>query len=230
MTPVPKLEDRLRTALRRPDSFPWPDERGAFDQFRRGRARRGRSLAVRAGVAVIAVVALAAATPRLLPSRPAGPATPPGRVVSALAGGFEVTVPAGWTDLSRDRRIWFTGKDTGSGVGLRPMRRAPDTIVTIYTAILRPAQYPGTEPGGGDPAPSVSADRATLRGPAPPPTGPRFGWTTTRVPSAGVAGGTAGRTSGRPGWRRTRWPGTRSPGRTTAPRTRRAHRVPAGGP
>ena len=163
MTPVPKLEDRLRTALRRPDSFPWPDERGAFDQFRRGRARRGRSLAVRAGVAVIAVVALAAATPRLLPSRPAGPATPPGRVVSALAGGFEVTVPAGWTDLSRDRRIWFTGKDTGSGVGLRPMRRAPDTIVTIYTAILRPAQYPGTEPGGGDPAPSVSADRATLR-------------------------------------------------------------------
>jgi hypothetical protein len=33
----------------------------------------------------------------------------------------------------------------------------------VYTAVLSPAQYPGTDPGGGDPAPSVSADRSTLR-------------------------------------------------------------------
>jgi hypothetical protein len=71
-------------------------------------------------------------------------------------------VPAGWTDLGRDRRIFFTGKDTGSGVGLRPMRRAPDTRVTVYTAILSPAQYPGTEPGR-DPDPSVTADPAARK-------------------------------------------------------------------
>jgi hypothetical protein len=48
MTPGPRLEDRLRAALRRPDGSPWPDEHGAFDQFQRRRARRGRALAARA--------------------------------------------------------------------------------------------------------------------------------------------------------------------------------------
>jgi hypothetical protein len=162
MTQGPQLEDRLRAALRRPEGSRWPDEHGAFDQFLRRRARRGRTLATRAGVALVVALALAAVTPRLLPSSPAGPVTPPGRVVRAPAGGFEVAVPAGWTDLGRDRRLFFPGKDTGSGVGLRPMRRAPDTMVLVYTAILSPAQYPGIEPGG-DPDPSVTADPRTKR-------------------------------------------------------------------
>jgi hypothetical protein len=164
MTPEPRLEDRLRATLRRPESAPWPDEHGAFDRFLRRRARRGRALAVRGALALVVAVALAAGIPRLLP-RPVVPATPPGRLLQLPSGGFEVTVPAGWTDLSRSRRI-ASDRETGSGVGLRPMRRTTGTIgtmVTVSTAVLSPAQYPGTEPGGRDPAPSISADRTTIR-------------------------------------------------------------------
>jgi hypothetical protein len=51
MTQGPQLEDRLRVALRRPEGAGWPDEHGAFDRFLRRRARRGRALAARAGLA-----------------------------------------------------------------------------------------------------------------------------------------------------------------------------------
>jgi hypothetical protein len=165
MTPQARLEDRLRTILRRPEGSPWPDEHGAFDQFLRRRARRGRALAARGALALVVALVLAAGLPRLLPGRPVVPATPPvtGRPLQLPAGGFEVAVPAGWTDLLGSRRIFTPGSETGSGVGLRPMRRAPDTMVMLYTAVLHPAQYPGAEPGGGDPAPSVSADRSTHR-------------------------------------------------------------------
>jgi hypothetical protein len=162
MTQGPQLEDRLRVALRRPEGAGWPDEHGAFDRFLRRRARHGRALAARAGLALVVALALAAVMPRLLPRGPAGPVAPPGRVVRAPAGGFEAAVPAGWTDLARDRRILFPGKETGSGIGLRPMRRAPDTRVTVYTAILSPTQYPGIEPGA-DPDPSVTADPTTKK-------------------------------------------------------------------
>jgi hypothetical protein len=167
MTPEPRLEDRLRASLHRPETSPWPDEHGAFDRFLRRRARRGRALAARGALALVVAVALAAGIPRLLP-RPVVPATPPvtGRPMQLPSGGFEITVPAGWTDLNRSRRIFTPGRETGSGVGLRPMRRTTGTLgtmVTVYTAILSPAQYPGTEPGGRDPAPSVSADRTTIR-------------------------------------------------------------------
>jgi hypothetical protein len=79
------------------------------------------------------------------------------------AGGFEVLVPTGWTDLSRSRRVITPSSELGSGVALRPMRRAANTFVMLYTTVLSPAQFPGTEPGGGDPDPSVSADRGTER-------------------------------------------------------------------
>ena len=189
MTQGPQLEDHLRTALRRPEDASWPDEHGAYDRFLRRRARRGRTLAARAGLALVVALALAAVTPRLLPRDPAGPVTPPGRMVRAPAGGFEVAVPAGWTDLRRDRRIFFPGKDTGSGVGLRPMRRAPDTRVLVYTAILSPAQYPGIEPGG-DPDPSVTADPTTRKfddadsplGRARRPDGRPYVWRTRLAP------------------------------------------------
>jgi hypothetical protein len=168
MTPGPRLEDRLRVSLRRPEDSPWPDEHGAFDRFLRRRARHGRALAARGALALVVAVALAAGIPRLLPGRPVVPATPPvtGRPLQLPAGGFEVAVPAGWTDLRGSRRIFTPGSDTDSGVGLRPMRRTASTMPTmvmVYTAVLRPAQYPGTAPAGGDPAPPVSADRSTLR-------------------------------------------------------------------
>ena len=165
MTPDSRLEDRLRATLRRPESSPWPDEHGAFDQFLRRRTRRGRALAARGALAMVVALALAAGVPRLLPSRPVAPATPPvtGRPLQMPAGGFEVLVPTGWTDLSRSRRVIAPASELGSGVALRPMRRAANTFVTLYTTVLSPAQFPGTEPGGADPDPSVSADRGTER-------------------------------------------------------------------
>ena len=165
MTPDSRLEDRLRATLRRPESSPWPDEHDAFDQFLRRRTRRGRALAARGALAVVVALALAVGLPRLLPSRPVVPATPPvtGRPLQMPGGGFEVLVPTGWTDLSRSRKVITPASELGSGVALRPMRRATNTFVMLYTTVLSPAQFPGTEPGGADPDPSVSADRATER-------------------------------------------------------------------
>jgi hypothetical protein len=165
MTLDPQLEDRLRAALRRPENASWPEEGGAFDQFQRRRTRRGRALAARGALALVVVVALAAGIPSLLPSRPVVPATPPitGRPLQVPGGGFQVLVPAGWTEVDQSRRVVHSSGETGSGAALRPMRRAANTFVILYTAVLSPVQYPGTEPGGGDPDPSVSADRATER-------------------------------------------------------------------
>ena len=84
-------------------------------------ARRGRALAARGALAVVVAVALVVGIPRLLPSRPVVPATPPltGLLLQMPAGGFEVTVPAGWTDLSRSRRnvTPATSSARGSGCG-----------------------------------------------------------------------------------------------------------------
>jgi hypothetical protein len=155
-------EDRLRTALRRPPDAGWPDERGAFDRFLRHRNRRGRVLAGQAALVMAAALALAAVAPRLLPGGSLNPVTPPapGRVLRAPNGGVEVAVPAGWT--RNNRMIVGRFGDTGSGIALRPKRRAADTFVVVSTAVLSPAQYPGTEPGR-DPAPSVTADPSTTR-------------------------------------------------------------------
>jgi len=164
MTSGPQLEDRLRAALRRPQDAAWPDERGAFDRFLRHRNRRGRILAGQAALVVAAALALAVATPRLLPGGSLNPVTPPapGRVLRAPGGGFEVTVPAGWTRQRQLRVLRTPGGDNGSAVVLRPKRRAAETFVVVSTALLSPAQYPGSEPGR-DPAPSVTADSSTIR-------------------------------------------------------------------
>jgi len=164
MSTEPQLEERLRTALRRPEGAAWPDERGAFDRFRRHRTRRGRVLAAEAALVVVLAVGLASVAPRLLPGGSLNPVTPPapGLVVRAPGGGFEVEVPAGWTRLRQVRMLLTPGGDNGSAVVLRPKRRAADTFVVVSTAVLSPAQYPGSRPGP-DPAPSVTADRSTIR-------------------------------------------------------------------
>jgi hypothetical protein len=79
MTPEPQLEERLRSALDRPQGAAWPDERGAFDRFLRHRNRRGRILAGQAAVVMIVALALAVVTPRLLPGGSLPSVTPPGR-------------------------------------------------------------------------------------------------------------------------------------------------------
>jgi hypothetical protein len=162
MTPQPQLEDRLRDALRRPEDAAWPDGRGAFDRFRRHRTRRGRILAAQVALVAVAALAAAAVAPRLLPGGSLQPVTPSGPVLRAPGGGFEVVVPAGWTRHRQIRLFLTPGGDNGSAVVLRPKRRAASTFVVVSTAILSPAQYPGTEPAR-DPAPSVTADRSTVR-------------------------------------------------------------------
>ena len=133
---------------------------------------------------MVVALAIAVVTPRLLPSGSLNPVTPPGRVLQAPGGGFEVVVQAGWTQLRQDRMILTPGGDNGSGIVLRPKRRAANTTVAVYTAILSPAQYPGTEP-------SATPYRRS------PPTGPPSGWTTPAAPSAGGVGGTSSRRPGR---------------------------------
>jgi hypothetical protein len=95
MTLDPQLEDRLRAALRRPENASWPTEDGAFDQFLRRRTRRGRAVAARGALALVVVVALAAGIPRLLPSRPVVPATPPitGRPLQMRAAASRCSCP-----------------------------------------------------------------------------------------------------------------------------------------
>ena len=191
MTTGPQLEDRLRAALRRPEDAAWPDGRGAYDRFRRHRTRRGRILAAQAALVAVVALSLAVVAPRFLPNGSLNPVTPPfpGRVLEAPGGGFEVAVPAGWTNLRQDRRILTPGGDNGSAVVLRPKRRAADTTVAVYTAVLSPAQYPGTAPGR-DPAPSVTADRSTVRlddagsplGRGQRPDGRPFVWQTRLAP------------------------------------------------
>jgi hypothetical protein len=152
--PQGQLEQRLHDALRRPERSAWPDERGAFDRFRRWRFRRGLAMAARASLALAVALAVAVVAPRLLSSRPVGPVKPPGRVVQVPAGGFEVGIPAGWTRPSRNRVVVLNPRGTeGSAAFLRPMRKAADTGVVVSTAILTPRQYPGIQPGT-DPDPS----------------------------------------------------------------------------
>jgi hypothetical protein len=129
--------------------------------------------------------------------RPVVPASPPltGRLLQLPAGGFEVTAPAGWTDLSRSRRVVTPGSGLGSAVGLRPMRRAANTMVMLHTGSLSSAQYPGTEPGGGGQDSSFGADQTTGRledrggtlGRGRPPDGRPYVWQQTLLGTNQVA-------------------------------------------
>lgn len=107
---------------------------------RRGRRRRARLAGVAAGV-VLALVAGAVVVPRLLPSRE--PATGPVPVFRAPTKGFEVPIPAGWKVMPSDRFAV-----DGGGVVLGPKGPAPrGLLISLRTALLSPAQYPGPAPG-----------------------------------------------------------------------------------
>jgi hypothetical protein len=112
--PEGQLEQRLHDALRRPEGSTWPDERGAFDRFRRWRFRRGLAMAARASLAL--TVALAVRPPvvatvlgRDKPAHWAGFVSPPlprgtrvtrvvaldaGRRTVAEAHGYPLSHPA----------------------------------------------------------------------------------------------------------------------------------------
>jgi hypothetical protein len=90
-----KLEDELRELFGRTEGAPWPDEREAFDRFRRRRARRGRAAAAVAGLALAAVLSAAVLVARELPQHRETVAPTP-EVVRVPAEGFQLTVPGGW--------------------------------------------------------------------------------------------------------------------------------------
>ena len=154
MTPEPRLEDRLRAALRRPEGSPWPEERGAFDRFQR---RRRRTVAAGAVLALVAVLAGAVLLPALLPGRPTAPvspvgptspvrpAVPAGPVVRDPARGFEVPIPAGW----KGERVPFPSPAREPMVELVPQGGAsPGTKrIVLSTQVLLPEQHPGSSPG-----------------------------------------------------------------------------------
>ena len=159
MTQEPQLEDRLRAALRRPEGSTWPEGHGAFDQFLHRRARRSRALAARGALAVVVAVALVVGPPPGRAGEPAahGPAAAAARrrLRGHRAGRLDrpEQVPEGR----------YPRSGLGSAVGLRPMRRAANTMVMLHTGSLSSAQYPGTEPGGGGQDSSFGADQTTGR-------------------------------------------------------------------
>jgi len=74
---------------------------------------------------VVVALAIAVVTPRLLPSGSLNPVTPPGRVLQAPGGGFEVVVPAGWTQLRQDRMILTPAATTAPGSTCAPSGEPP---------------------------------------------------------------------------------------------------------
>jgi hypothetical protein len=190
MRPERRLEERLREALQRPESFIWPDERGAFDRFQRRRARLGRAIAAGAVLALVALLAGAVLLPTLLPGRPAtpvGPVVPAGPVVRDPERGFEVPVPAGW----KGRRVPVPSPSRELMDELVPEGKAsPGTRrIVLSTMILLPEQHPGLPPGedpGGvdnrDGSFFALDDRASPLGRERRPDGRPYVWRTRLLP------------------------------------------------
>lgn len=190
MRPERRLEERLHEALRRPESFIWPDERGAFDRFQRRRARLGRTMAAGAVLALVAVLAGAVFLPTLLPGRPTTPVrpvVPAGPVVRDPERGFEVPVPPGWTG----GRVPFDSPTSEPLVELLPKGEAsPGTKrIVLSTQILLPEQHPGLPPGA-DPGGVDNRygsffaldDRASPLGRGRRPDGRPYVWRTRLLP------------------------------------------------
>lgn len=114
---------------------------GPAAAIRRGRQRQRRLIAVAASLVVLVLLAGAVVAPGLLPGPK--PATGPLPVLRAPTKGFEVPIPAGWKALPADRFI-----AAGGGVVLGPKGPAPRGLhISVGTALLSPAQYPGSTQG-----------------------------------------------------------------------------------
>jgi hypothetical protein len=179
------LEDELRRLVRRPEGSSWPADRGAYDRFLHRRTRRGRAMAAAAGVALLAVLAGAVLVPRLLPERE--PAAGPVPVFQSPTQGFEGPIPPGWEVLPIGRAIsWAT--PAGPDVVLGPKGPAPrGLLISLGTALLSPAQYPGLAPTGQsrkpDPRYQVLDDQGSPLGHGQRPDGRPYVWQTELSPS-----------------------------------------------
>jgi hypothetical protein len=153
---------------------------GAAAAIRRGRQRRRRLIAGAASLVVLVLLTGAVVAPRLLPDPE--PATGPVPVLPAPTKGFEVPIPPGWKVLPSDRFIV-----TGGGVTLGPKGPAPrGLLISLGTALLSPAQYPGStqgeRPRKPDPRYQVLDDQGSPLGHGRRPDGRPYVWRTTPDP------------------------------------------------
>jgi len=153
---------------------------GAAAAIRRGRQRRRRLIAGAASLVVLVLLTGAVVAPRLLPDPE--PATGPLPVFRAPTKGFEVPIPAGWKVLPSDRFIV-----EGGGVVLGPKGPAPrGLLISLGTALLSPAQYPGLAPAGRPRKPGlryqVLDDQGSRLGHGRRPDGRPYVWQTKPSP------------------------------------------------
>jgi hypothetical protein len=134
------LEELVRAALTTQTSAE-PAQAGAYDRFLRHRRRRAWRAAGSAGLAVALVLGLAVGGAWLVGSRPTGPVDSTG-MVRDPAQGFALALPAGWEvdqELTRGyhrvQQEWLV---------LAPVRRDPPRmVITIYSEVADPTEYPG---------------------------------------------------------------------------------------
>jgi hypothetical protein len=151
---------------------------------RRGRSRRARLVGVTVCV-VLVLLASAVLVPRVLPDRqPTARPVPAGPLFRAQINGFEVPIPSGWkVDLPSDTAI-----PVGGGVFLGPKGPAPRGLyISIRSALLSPAQYPGSTQGERPRKPSpryqMLDDRGSPLGHGRRPDGRPYVWQTKLNPS-----------------------------------------------
>jgi hypothetical protein len=131
------LEQELRQLFEGTQGAPWPGEQQAFDRFLRRRTRRGRVVAVAAGLALVAVLGAAVLVARQVP-QDREPVAPAGGVVRAPEQGFELPVPAGW----KVQRQLTGGGSQVVGVVLVPRSGQPrGAAITVATDPDQPPFY-----------------------------------------------------------------------------------------
>jgi hypothetical protein len=141
------IEDQLRETFGRVAAGR-PEEAGAFDRFLRRRARRGRTAAGAAGLALVLALGSVVAVADLVRSGRAPTAAPEGRgprllaagepvdrrfipgplVAAAPNQGFEVSVPAGW----EARPTWKGFELRSASPSLRRRLARPVELDTTY--------------------------------------------------------------------------------------------------
>jgi hypothetical protein len=136
------IEERLKEALERVAET-GPSEAGGYDRFLRRRRRAARNLTAATGVALVVLLGLAVAMPRILPARrSATQVTAPaaGGAAAALSRphqGFEVDLPDGWTTLGADSGVHRVDSPSVGTISL--VQKSPRAAeMTISTGLIDP--------------------------------------------------------------------------------------------
>jgi hypothetical protein len=138
-----KIEERLQQAYERTTPAD-PDEEGAYDRFLRRRARYAGSVAAKAGLVVVLVLAVAALAPRALTDRQQtlDGSRPVGRVVARIAladhkfpGGTGLVVGQGAVWVDGLNGIWIERVDPDSHQVHR-LRRLTGRSIALADGIL----------------------------------------------------------------------------------------------